>query len=298
MWRLTDLHELAGGEVGLVLAANTHDGEVVLKLSPRVRGQTDELAAEADALTLWAPTGAVPRLIQTRDDGLTLLMTRVRPGHALADECDHAVETVAVLGQLARSLHGVERTTESFCHLSRGALAEDWRRELAGSREADELETLLAPTAGDTLLHVDLHSKNALCDRGRWVAIDPKPHLGDPHAEVFGLLYGAPPRFIPAHPRRAREHARRLVEVYANAADLDADRIAAWTRLRALATGSVGTAGRARLGGRTAPHRFRARVTTRPAAMRPSMGPSTRGRCSLCVEGAADASARRQPLCR
>jgi len=236
-WGLTDLAALPGGELALVAGAMRGDSEVVLKLNPAVGASGAEVADESAALTRWKPTGAVPPVVGIRDGGLTILMARVRPGSTLDALGDDPQRMVTVLGKLAGALHRGGEGPEAFRHLSDSELADHWRRALKGTREADELEGLLVPGAADTLLHLDLHSKNVLRSHDRWVAIDPKPHLGDPHADVLGVLSGAPARSVPTDAGRAREQLRRLVSAYAAAASLDYDRTAAWARLRALATG-------------------------------------------------------------
>ncbi len=63
-------------------------------------------------------------------------------------------------------------------------------------------------------------------------AIDPKPHLADRHADVFGLLSG-PHVALPDDRRDARALAAERIARYAKAAGLDPDRASAWTRVRA-----------------------------------------------------------------
>jgi streptomycin 6-kinase len=48
----------------------------------------------------------------------------------------------------------------------------------------------LVGTAGPVLLHTDLHDENVLAgDREQWLAIDPKPLVGDAAFEVAPLLW-------------------------------------------------------------------------------------------------------------
>ena len=103
-----------------------------------------------------------------------------------------------------------------------------------GMREHDDLERLLVPGEGDRLLHIDLHWLNALQGPAGWVVIDPKPVVGDPHAEVFAFFDGPPLATLPDTAAKAREHVRRLSRTYASASRLDRDRLEAWIRIRAL----------------------------------------------------------------
>jgi streptomycin 6-kinase len=232
-WGLRELTPLRGGHVALVFAVRGAAGEAVLKLSPRVPGETDELTDEPRALALWARAGVGPHVHGSRDDGLTTLMERVRPGHNLRDTGADASEIVATLGGLCPRIH-LPGQGRHFRHLRDASDIASWRRQLAGSRELTQLEQLLAPGADDRLLHVDLHWLNALRGRDGWIVIDPKPVVGDPHADVFGFFDGPPIEAIPRPRAAAREHLARLTDVYASAAGLDRDRIVAWVRIRAL----------------------------------------------------------------
>jgi streptomycin 6-kinase len=242
-WSLSRLTALHGGEVALVFAVQTPHGEAVLKLNPRIDGETDELAGEPLALELWSAAGAAPRVLGSRDDGHTILIERVRPGHNLRDTGAGALEIVTTLGRLCRLIHldGQERR---FRALRDGTDIDSWRRQLTGGRERDELERLLEPGDGDRLLHIDLHWLNALQGPAGWLVIDPKPVVGDPHADVFAFLDGPPLAQVPGGPKAARDQVRTLIDAYARASDLDRDRLEAWVRIRALVfAGQLGEGG-------------------------------------------------------
>jgi streptomycin 6-kinase len=213
-WGLRELTPLRGGNVALVFAA----GDVVLKVHPRGHVDDEQLAAERAALALWAPTGAVPELIGSRDGGLTLLMERLVPGTPL-DATDVVwEERLEILGALVRRLH-VAPGQPTVPHIG-GAYARDWRRVLGDS-------PLLDPADDDVLLHGDLHGGNALRHGSAWRVIDPHAVRGDRHADVWALI----DPLAPAPPDKST--ARSWVERYATAANLDADRAAAWVCLRA-----------------------------------------------------------------
>lgn len=231
-WRLSELEPLTGGEVALVFTAATPDGDAVLKLSPRVAGASDAPACEGSALELWAGAGIAPRVLGIRDDGLTLLLERVRPGYDLRHA--DAPEIVRTIGALCPRVH-LAVAPGRFGRLGEGSEADSWRRALAGTRELGELERLLTPTSDDRLLHTDLHWLNTLRGPDGWLVIDPKPHVGDPHADVFAFFDGPPLSAMPTGRRAARDHVGTLTAVYARAAGLDRDRVHAWIRVRALA---------------------------------------------------------------
>jgi streptomycin 6-kinase len=232
-WGLRGLTPLPGGEVALVFAVDSIHGEAVLKLSPRVPGETDEIAAEPLALTLWAAAGIAPRVHGSRDDGHTVLMQRIRPGHNLRDTGADAAEIVSTLGRMCPRLH-LAGQEPRFRRLREASDIASWRRQLQDTRERDELERLLDPGDDDRLLHIDLHWLNVLRGPAGWVAIDPKPVVGDPHAEVFGFFDGPPLERVPDGRRAAREHLQELVGLYARASGLDRDRLLTWIRIRAL----------------------------------------------------------------
>ncbi len=231
-WSLTDLRPLPGGNVGLVFAARADRGDAVLKLSPR-DAAGEGFMREAPALARWAPAGLAPEVWGTRDDGLTLLLERVRPGASLRDTGAGAEAILRTIGTLCPRIH-LPVDPGSFPRLRDHARAERWLTALGDARERDELARLLEPDATHRLLHTDLHWLNALRGKAGWMVIDPNPCVGDPHAEVFAFFDGPPLSGISADPAEARRHVARLLGVYANASGLDPDRLGTWVRLRAL----------------------------------------------------------------
>jgi Ser/Thr protein kinase RdoA (MazF antagonist) len=233
-WDLQGLVALDGGNVAVVCAARRRGRAVVVKVHARGHPEEAELRSEAAALAFWQPTGAVPELLDIRDDGLTTLMARVVPGTALDAARVGIDERLAVLGRLAGRLHAAGTPPDDALPL--GTYARGWRRALGDDPEAlAELDGLLAPEPGDVLIHADLHGGNALLAGDGWKAIDPHAARADPHADVWALLDPLVPALPGDGPDAART-ARGWVERYARAARLDPSRTAAWTRLRARAT--------------------------------------------------------------
>src|SRR6516165_2084267 len=71
------------------------------------------------------------------------------------------------------------------------------------------------------LLHTDLHAGNVLAaERERWLAIDPKPYVGDPSYDVTQHIFNAV--FIEG------ADAGALASRMAGLLDLDLDRIVLW----------------------------------------------------------------------
>jgi len=84
------------------------------------------------------------------------------------------------------------------------------------------------PRGGDALLlHTDLHAGNVLAaEREPWLAIDPKPHLGDPAYDVTQHIFNGV--FIEGL------DAGALASRMASLLDLDLDRILLWLFARAV----------------------------------------------------------------
>ena len=217
-WRLGDPRPLDGGCIALVCEVEG----AVLKLNPRGHRDDPQLAGEGDALAFWEATGAVPRLLGSRDDGFTLLMERLQPGTPMNESGLGWDEQLELLGALVARLHEQGDPGDGFISMS--DFCADWPG--AG------LKGLTAPRDDDVLLHADLHGGNALWDGSDWTAIDPKGVRGDRHADIWALLEpDAPP--LPADPDAATETAWSWVTRYATAAGMDAERAGAWTRARA-----------------------------------------------------------------
>jgi hypothetical protein len=218
-WRLSDVQPLQGGHVAYVVAA----GDVVVKLNPRVPGDPG-LEHEGHALRHWAEGGAAVPLLDDRDGGFTLLLERLAPGTMLVEEDLAVHDALAVLGGIARTL-AAAGPADGFPALADSPVATAWRDALDGDSRLAEL--LAEPPSA--VVHLDLHVLNVLRRGEQRVVIDPKPHLADPHAECFALLERV--GLINATPKSAMA----AVRAYADAAALDAERLAAWTALRARA---------------------------------------------------------------
>jgi len=218
------------------------------------------------------PTGAVPRLLGSRDDGLTLLMERLRPGTPLNESGAGWEEQLELLGGLAARLHGEGEPGHEFISMS--DLCADWRGALAGEPGLlAELERLVAWADDEVLVHAELHGANALLQGAEWRVIDPKGVRGDRHADVWALLEpDAPP--LPGDRAAAARIAWSWVTRYAEAAGMDAERAAAWTRVRAApeASSITDAAWAARLRALAAPSSRRRPEPRRTAAMKVGSG--------------------------
>ncbi len=206
---------------------------MILKISPRGHPDAGQLAAEGRALEFWEPSGVVPRLVDRRDDGLTILMEQVEPGWTLESSDVPWPESLALVGQLAARLHAAGQPPEGF--VSARGYTDYWRPQFAGRPDLlAELDELTTPRAGDVLIHADLHPGNVLRSGDAWKVIDPHAVSAEPAADIWALL---DPLVValPDEPGAAIRGARQRIERYAEAAGIDSSRAAAWTYLRALA---------------------------------------------------------------
>ena len=74
-------------------------------------------------------------------------------------------------------------------------------------------------------MHGDFHHHNILSSRRGWLAIDPKPMLGEPEYDVASFLWNPLPY------RMRLDVTERRLAAFA-AAGLDADRMRAWAVIR------------------------------------------------------------------
>jgi streptomycin 6-kinase len=214
---------LTGGVAALTCAA----GDVVIKVLPRLHPEASAMRGEGEALAHWSRSGAAVELIDRRDDGMTLLVKRIRPATTLDDAAADYDEQLAVTGALVRRLHAAGEPPLALPPME--LHAQPYRRVLG-----DEVDRLVASSGPPAAVHADLHGDNVLLDGDRWLAIDPKGVRGDPCLDIWLLVCPqAPP--LPDDPNAARHEIARRIGVYADAAGLDRARAAAWVRIVARA---------------------------------------------------------------
>lgn len=239
-----------GGNISWVAPARRRhdDADAVLKLQlPH-----PESAPEAQALAAWAGDGAV-RLLAADADRAALLLERCRPGSALGDEPHPfaAAETGAALG--AR-LHAVAPPAGLP---ALGGVLDAWASELEdrlarlgaedpgggpgpARRALEIMRTRPGECTRPVLLHGDLNPTNVLAAaRAPWLAIDPKPMVGDPAYDGARLVTQPDPLL---HADPAAVVAGRLDRV-ADALGVERGRLAEWCLVGAV---EVGAAARAR----------------------------------------------------
>ena len=243
-WCLELGDPLPGGNVALVFGATRADGTgAVLKLS----FPEEESEHEPDALEHWAGRGAVGLL--ERDDGSrAMLLERASPGTPLWEEGEE--EATVTAARLLRRLHDVPAPAGGvFGSLGDAAarwaetIPADWR----GTGRAfparlvdvavDACRTLGADAVDEALLHQDFHGGNIVRSAEGWLAIDPKPLVGDPAFDAASLLRDR--RWLLGDGDDARRIRRRL-DVFADVASLERERMRGWGIVHALAWGVSG----------------------------------------------------------
>lgn len=228
-----------GGVALIVPVAIPETPAAVLKVSFPHPGNVHEPLA----LHAWRGNGAV-RLLRRHDDRYAMLLERA--GSTSLAALQDTDEAVLVAGDLSRRL---AIPAPAGCPPLQTQLA-DWHAGLTqgiqdfpglfdAGHVAAAIETIdsASPTGSDVLLHGDLHAANILeSDRGGWLVIDPKGYVGDRAFDAgmvvkwvaVGLLEGAPPEGF------SDVAVRRALDVFAESADLDRDRVRAWARVHAL----------------------------------------------------------------
>ncbi len=209
----------------------------VLKVTwPHVEAATEHLA-----LRRWAGDGAV-RLLRAEPARWALLLERLDAttdlGHVGDDRACEIVGSllarlhVAPLPQVPRLAAYLARQRADLEVAATATHGPVPRRFVAQART---LVTDLATVAeaDHRLLHTDLHYANVLAaGREPWLAIDPKPHSGDPAAEPAPLLWNRTDEL--GRGAQVRWVLRRRIEIVCETAGLDQTRARAWAIVRAV----------------------------------------------------------------
>ncbi|WP_425955293.1 aminoglycoside phosphotransferase family protein [Xylanimonas sp. McL0601] len=232
------------GAVGWIVPVRRSDGgAAVLKVQP----VDDETVGEPVALRTWDGDGAVRLLAHDEASG-AMLLERLDAARSLeALPVPDALDVIGgLLGRLHRHaapagvpLRSLAAIGARVLDAAPRAAAPDagWRAVLDGC--AGALAGVL-PEPGHRFLHWDLHYTNVLAplagtpaaERGDWLAIDPKPLVGDPCYELLAAVHNRWEEAV-ATGDPERELLRRFDQL-TEVASLDRDRAAAWTLGRCL----------------------------------------------------------------
>lgn len=235
-WACVPDGEVMYGGVGLIVPVRRPGTPpAVLKVSFPHPGNDHE----PDAFVAWGGRGAVA--LYERDDArYAMLLERARP-QTLAEVAD-GDEVVTVAARLGRRLAvpapaGLPRLSDRA-----GEWEEELRKDAAELTHALPRPVLEAAHATvrelgrdqpDTLVHGDLHGRNILrAEREPWLAVDPKGHVGDPAYDGGTLLKSR--AFSLAEADDLGRAVHRIVDVFADAAELDRERVRRWAQLHAV----------------------------------------------------------------
>ena len=205
-----------------------------------------EARDEAAALAVWDGRGAVRLLDVLRDgsadEGYVTLLDRCVPGDQLLQLWAVLGEAraLAVVGDVFRGLNRQPPFQSAFVTLSEQA--KEWccapkLDEPALAKSIVEVvDWLVATVVPERLLHGDFHAENILAAGDSWVAIDPKPLVGDAAYE--------PSQWIGNVCRDAMRSADPVAAVvpvvrrFGELLGLDAARVAGWAFAKAVGTGN------------------------------------------------------------
>lgn len=223
-----------GGATSFVAPVIQLDGTpAVLKVAVPDR----ESAHEAAALQLYDGEGAV-RLIAVDTEHHAMLLERCTPGASLLGAARDGQDVLNTAVPILRRLWRPVPPGDPFERLADVAaewavLVEQRFRRYAEpydprlvARGVDLLRQLPADRQPQVLLHRDFHPGNVLAaTREPWLAIDPKPLVGDPAYDAVPLLLQAGPTLEAPDPSRT---VSRRLEHLAGALGVDAKRVAGW----------------------------------------------------------------------
>ncbi|MEW2522760.1 aminoglycoside phosphotransferase family protein [Actinacidiphila alni] len=242
-WGLTPERVFAaGGQISMIVLVRTADGTpAVLKIG-MVNRETEH---EHAALAHWDGRGAV-RLLDADPAEGALLLERLQADVSLRSLAEPKAMLEAA--DLLRRLWVPPGEGHPFTSVAdyTGALVPSLRerreRDFAAEvrpliDEALEVHGgLVAGPAEDVLLHGDYHHGNVLAgERTPWLAIDPKPLVGE---RAYDLAWLVRDRLstLAAQPG-SRAAARRRLAKLASSLEVDPDRLRGWTLFRSVEAG-------------------------------------------------------------
>ena len=196
--------------------------DAVLKVAS---ARDEESIHEADAHEFWAGDGAV-RMLRVDRSRRALLLERAWPGSDLTVLAD-ALATEIAIDVASRLWRPAAAPFHWVGHHVPRWLAEAQPESTAGRRLLDLARERFdqLDVRRDTLVHGDLHHHNILNAGNRYVAIDPKPMIGEPEFDVPPFLWN------PTGSQMTLEETERRLTAFAEAG-LDERRMRAWALIR------------------------------------------------------------------
>lgn len=221
----------SGGICAWVAPALRDDGtRAVLKLGmPHF-----EALHEIDGLRFWNGDPAV-QLLDADVDLNAMLLERCEPGESLRNRKEPDQDVV--ISSLLRALWRRPAHPHPFRPLAAmiaywaietRAAAASWPDAALVEEGLAMLEALSRPSADDVLLATDLHAGNVLSAARRpWLAIDPKPFIGD-------RCYDATQHLLNCR-SRVMDDPRGMVRRFSDLLEGDSERVRSWLFARCAA---------------------------------------------------------------
>jgi streptomycin 6-kinase len=245
-WALELGPAYAGSHVSLVAPATLDDGTLA---ALKINFPDEESEHEADALAHWDGCGAV-RLLAHDPARRALLVERCEPGLELwqvEDEVQANRIAAAVLRKLwkppppnhpFRLLTDEARTWAEQLPVVWEQLGRPFEQHLIESAVSYARD--LGSSQGEpVVLHQDYHGGNVLsAQREPWLAIDPKPLVGEREFDAASLLRDRRDELV-EDPDPGRRVRRRLDQL-AGELELERERMRGWGIVHALAWGVSG----------------------------------------------------------
>jgi streptomycin 6-kinase len=214
----------------VALAERPDGSHAVLKLGmPHMEG-----AHEIHGLRAWNGDGIV-RLFDADESLNAMLLERCEPGTSLRALPEP--EQDEVIARILTRLWRMPPPSYAFRPLS--WMLEQWSLETKADKErwrdaglVEEglrlFHELSRESQDDVLLATDLHAGNVLrAQREEWLAIDPKPFVGDRAYDATQHLFNCRVRL--------RDDGDRTIRRYADLLEVDAERVRLWMFARAAA---------------------------------------------------------------
>jgi streptomycin 6-kinase len=249
-WELTPERVLTpGGQISMVVLVRQADGTPACLKLGMVNAETGQ---EHAALARWAGRGAV-RLLRSDPAAGALLLERLHAEVSLRSlpEPKAMLEAAATLRRLwvpsgtadGQPFTSVADRTATLLGTLRERREQPWAADVRPL--IDEAiavrDRLVAGPVTEMLLHGDFHHGNVLAaDRVPWLAIDPKPLVGDPAYDLAWLALDRRDTLIAAPGPRAV--ARRRIAKLSASLDVDEERLRGWTLFRSVEAGVWGLA--------------------------------------------------------
>ena len=230
-WEL-ELLEVLGEDPGTYLVAAIRSGAVAVTL--QIAYPDAWFVEQVAALAAWAGDGVVD--VIDHDPRGAMLLERAEPGTPLGDDPDedHALEVACgVAERLWIANPG------GIAHLAGEAL--EWARTMPARHslanrpfervlihEAVTAIRDLVPTQPEhDLVHGDLRLDTIVQAGDRWLAVAPRPLIGEHAFDAAGLLVGDAERLAPERTRAPKRLAHRA-DVIADRLGIDRERLRRW----------------------------------------------------------------------